>query len=58
MVHPGAGAPVLLLLLGLNVVSSLVFIAYAAVGIDNLTRGYYIGYFSWAAPVIPAGRRP
>ena len=43
----------LLTLLGLNVVSSVLFIAYAAVGIDNLTRnGHYIGYFFWSAPLL------
>ena len=43
----------LLTLLGLNVVSSLLFIAYTAVGIDDLTRnGHYIGYFFWSAPLL------
>ena len=43
----------LLTLLGLNVASSCVFLAYAAVGIDNLTRnGHYIGYFYWSAPLL------
>jgi hypothetical protein len=43
----------LLILLGLNAVSTAVFIAYAAVGIDNLTRnGHYIGYFFWSAPLL------
>jgi len=43
----------LLALLAMNVVSSVVFVAYAAVGIDNLTRnGHYIGYFYWSAPLI------
>jgi hypothetical protein len=43
----------LLTLLGINVVSSALFIAYAAVGIDNLTRnGHYIGYFFWSAPLL------
>lgn len=43
----------LLTLLGLNVVSHVLFIAYAAVGVDNLTRnGHYIGYFFWSAPLL------
>ena len=43
----------LLTLLGINVVSAALFIAYAAVGIDNLTRnGHYIGYFFWSAPLL------
>ncbi len=41
----------LLALLAVNVVSSLVFLFYAAVGIDNLS-GYYIGYFYWSAPLV------
>ncbi len=41
----------LLVLLGINLVSSLVFLVYAAVGIDDLTQ-YYIGYFYWSAPLI------
>jgi hypothetical protein len=41
----------LLALLGINVVSSLAFLFYAAAGIDNLTE-YYIGYFYWSAPLI------
>jgi hypothetical protein len=42
---------VLLALLAVNVVSSLAFLFYAAVGIDDLTE-YYIGYFYWSAPLI------
>jgi hypothetical protein len=43
----------LLTLLGMNAVSSVVFLAYAAVGVDNLTRnGHYIGYFYWSAPLL------
>jgi len=38
-------------LLAVNVVSSLVFVFYAAVGIDYL-RDYYIGYFYWSAPLV------
>ena len=53
VVHQGAGAPVPANLLGLNVVSLVLFIAYSAVGIDNLTRnGHYIGYFFWSAPLL------
>jgi hypothetical protein len=40
----------LLALLGINVVSTLTFLLYAAIGIDILTR--YIGYFYWSAPLI------
>lgn len=43
----------LLTLLGVNAVSFAAFIAYAALGIDNLTRnGQYIGYFSWSGPLL------
>jgi len=38
-------------MLAVNVVSSLAFLLYAAVGIDDLTE-YYIGYFYWSAPLI------
>jgi hypothetical protein len=38
-------------LLAINVVSSLAFVVYAAVGIDYL-RDYYIGYFYWSAPLV------
>ena len=41
----------LLGMLAVNVVSSLAFLLYAAVGIDDLTE-YYIGYFYWSAPLI------
>jgi hypothetical protein len=40
----------LLALLGINVVSTLTFLLYAAVGIDDLAA--YIGYFYWSAPLI------
>ena len=43
--------PFLLALLAVNVVSSLAFLFYAAVGIDNLHE-YYIGYFYWSAPLV------
>ena len=38
-------------LLAINAVSSLVFLYYAATGIDVLSE-HYIGYFYWAAPVV------
>ena len=38
-------------LLAVNVVSSLAFLVYAAVGIDDL-RDYYIGYFYWSTPLV------
>jgi hypothetical protein len=41
----------LLAVLAVNVVSSLAFMLYAAVGIDDLTQ-YYIGYFYWSAPLV------
>jgi hypothetical protein len=41
----------LLAVLAINVVSSLAFLLYAAVGIDDLTE-YYIGYFYWSAPLL------
>jgi hypothetical protein len=41
----------LLALLAVNVVSSLAFLLYASVGIDDLTE-YYIGYFYWSAPLV------
>jgi hypothetical protein len=41
----------LLTLLAVNVVSSLAFLFYAAVGIDDLTE-HYIGYFYWSAPLV------
>ncbi|MGD0602011.1 MAG: hypothetical protein ABSA53_00240 [Streptosporangiaceae bacterium] len=41
----------LLALLAVNVLSSLAFLFYAAVGIDDLTE-YYIGYFYWSAPLV------
>jgi hypothetical protein len=42
-----------LVLLAVNLVSSLAFLLYAAVGIDDLTQ-YYIGYFYWSAPLVVA----
>jgi hypothetical protein len=43
----------LLALLGLTLVASVLFVVYAAAGIDNLTRnGHYIGYFFWSAPLL------
>jgi hypothetical protein len=41
----------LVALLAVNVVSSLAFLFYAAVGIDSLSD-YYIGYFYWSAPLV------
>jgi hypothetical protein len=38
-------------LLAVDALSTLLFIAYAAVGVDFLTD-YYIGYFYWSAPVL------
>ena len=48
---PGPLRGFLLALLAVNVVSSLAFLLYAAVGIDDLTE-YYIGYFYWSAPLV------
>jgi hypothetical protein len=47
----GALRGFLVALLVMNVVSTLAFIAYATVGIDDLSE-YYIGYFYWSAPLI------
>jgi hypothetical protein len=47
----GAMRRFLLVLLAVNVVSSLAFLVYAAVGIDDLSE-YYIGYFYWSAPLV------
>jgi len=41
----------LIALLALNVVSTLAFVLYTAVGIDDLFSRY-IGYFYWSAPLI------
>ena len=38
-------------LLAFDALSSVAFVAYTAVGVDDLTQ-YYIGYFYWSAPVI------
>jgi hypothetical protein len=38
-------------LLAVNAVSTLVFLYYAATGIDHLSE-HYVGYFYWSAPVI------
>jgi hypothetical protein len=38
-------------LLAVDAVSTLLFIAYAAVGVDFLSD-YYIGYFYWSAPLL------
>jgi hypothetical protein len=47
----GAMRRFLAALLAVNVVSTLAFALYAAVGIDSLSH-YYIGYFYFSAPVI------
>ncbi len=47
----GAMRRFLLALLGINVVSTLAFVLYTAVGIDDVTA-HYIGYFYWSAPLI------
>jgi hypothetical protein len=41
----------LIALLGLNVVSTLAFVLYTTVGIDEIAE-HYIGYFYWSAPLI------
>jgi hypothetical protein len=38
-------------LLAVDAISTLLFIAYAAVGVDFLSD-YYIGYFYWSAPLL------
>jgi len=45
----GAMRRFLAALLAVNVVSTVAFVCYAAVGIDYLTE-YYIGYFYWSVP--------
>jgi hypothetical protein len=47
----GAMRRFLAALLAINVVSTLAFACYAAVGIDSLSH-YYIGYFYFSAPII------
>ncbi len=47
----GALRRFLLALLGINLVSTLAFVLYTAVGIDEVTA-HYIGYFYWSAPLI------
>jgi hypothetical protein len=47
----GALRTFLLTMLVINLVSTVGVIAYAAVGIDDLTE-YYIAYFYWSAPLI------
>src|SRR5579875_2819925 len=40
-------------LIAISAVSSLAFVCYAFIGIDELTpTGYYIGYFAWTRPAI------
>jgi hypothetical protein len=48
---PGPLRALLYALLGVNVLSTLAFLLYASVGIDDLSA-YYIGYFYWSAPLI------
>ncbi len=38
-------------LLAVDALSTLLFIAYAAVGVDVISE-YYIGYFYWSAPLL------
>ena len=47
----GAMRRFLAALLAVNVVSTLAFACYAAVGIDSLSH-YYIGYFYFSAPIL------
>jgi hypothetical protein len=47
----GAVRRFLAALLAVNVVSTVAFVVYAAVGVDYLTE-YYIGYFYFSAPII------
>jgi hypothetical protein len=47
----GATRRFLATLLAVNVVSTLAFACYAAVGIDTLSH-YYIGYFYFSAPIL------
>jgi hypothetical protein len=47
----GAMRRFLATLLAVNVVSTLAFACYAAVGIDSLSQ-YYIGYFYFSAPIL------
>jgi hypothetical protein len=48
---PGPLRALLFALLGVNVLSTLAFLLYVSVGIDDLSA-YYIGYFYWSAPLI------
>ncbi len=41
----------LVAVLGINIVASLAFLVYAAVGIDVLSE-YYIGFFYWSVPFL------
>ena len=38
-------------LLAVDALSTVLFLAYAAVGVDSLSD-YYIGYFYWSAPLL------
>lgn len=48
---PTATRRFLVALLAVNVVSTVLFLGYAVVGVDHLTD-YYIGYFYWSAPLV------
>jgi hypothetical protein len=40
-------------LLAMNAVSTLAFLFYSFTGVDDLSsKGYYIGYFYWSAPLV------
>jgi hypothetical protein len=39
-------------LLAVDALSTVLFIAYATVGIGSLTDFYYVGYFYWSAPLM------
>jgi hypothetical protein len=42
-----------LAVLAMNAVSTLAFVFYSFTGVDDLSsKGYYIGYFYWSAPLI------
>jgi len=50
---PGPARRFCVSLLAFNTLSSVAFLAYAVVGIDELdSHGYFIGYFYWSAPAI------
>ncbi len=51
LMPPGQVRRFCLMLLAVDGLSTIAFIGYAAVGIDELNQ-YYIGYFYWSAPVL------